>query len=228
MQTHSATLLTIPGFAELTPIEAAALLQGAREMRVPAGKQIMGKGEPASTMVVLLAGRLRVSVASLLGRELTFRLVEPVDVVGEIAMLDGNARTADVATAAASRLLVIRRDACLTAIRDHPAVALAMLRLLCARLRETSAAFERLVMQRLSARMAHLLLRLAAEYGQPGPERGVVLPMRMSQSEIGSLVAATREAVNKQLRLWRDEEVLDLSADRIVLYRPEALTAQLE
>jgi CRP-like cAMP-binding protein len=99
MQTHSATLLTIPGFAELTPIEAAALLHGAREMRVPAGKQIMGKGEPASTMVVLLAGRLRVSVASLLGRELTFRLVEPVDVVGEIAMLRAvSGRLHDIAT----------------------------------------------------------------------------------------------------------------------------------
>ena len=113
MQTHSATLLTIPGFAELTSIEAAALLQGAREMRVPAGKQIMGKGEPASTMVVLLAGRLRVSVASLLGRELILLSRSPcVSIKNSLSRRSRNARnmTGVIARPAKSLAAISRSD----------------------------------------------------------------------------------------------------------------------
>lgn len=221
-------LQAIPELSSLSAVETAALLQGARERRVSAGTQIMGKGEQADSMVVLLSGRLRVSSASLLGRELTFRLIEPINLVGELAVLDGGLRSADVTSVSASRLLVISRETCLAALRDHPGVARAMLRLLCTRLRETSAGFERLAMQRLPARMAHLLLRLAEEYGQPMPGGAVSLPMRLSQAEIGTLVAATREAVNKQLAAWRDEGLVDVSAGHIVLRRPEVLAVLVE
>jgi CRP-like cAMP-binding protein len=52
--------------------------------------------------------------------------------------------------------------------------------------------------------------------------------MRLSQSEIGTLVAATREAVNKQLRYWRDEGVLDLVGGQIVLLRTDVLLNLVE
>lgn len=224
----AAPLLSIPAFATLGSVEVAALLRGAREARLPAGVQVMRKGEPADSLMVLLEGRLRVSAVSLEGRALTFRLVEPVEVVGEIAALDGLPRSADVATVTPVRLLVIPRDACLAAVRAYPGVAEAMLVLLCTRLRETTNGLERLAMQRLPARMAHLLLRLATDYGRPAPRGGVALPMRLSQAEIGTLVNATREAVNKQLSQWREEAVLEMRGGHIVLTRPEALLALLE
>jgi CRP-like cAMP-binding protein len=223
-----APLLSIPAFAALTPEELAALTHGARDTRLPAGVQVMGKGEPGSSMMVLIEGRLRVSAVSLEGRALTFRLVEPVEVVGEIAALDGRPRSADVTTVTPARLLVIPREACLAAVRTHPGVAKALLVLLCTRLRETTNGLERLAMQRLPARMAHLLLRLAADYGRPAPQGGITLPMRLSQAEIGTLVHATREAVNKQLSQWRDEAVLEVRGGQIVLTRPQALVALLE
>jgi CRP-like cAMP-binding protein len=217
----------MPSFAKLKQLELKALLSGARERQANANEQVIGRGESSNEMLVLLSGRLRVSVASHDGRELTFRLVEPVDIVGEIAALDGRPRTADVTAVLPSRLLVIRRDACLAAMREHPALVEALIGLLCTRIRETSAGLERLAMQRLSSRMAHLLLRLAADYGQPMQD-GVRLPMRLSQSEIGTLVAATREAVNKQLRYWRDEGVLDLVGGQIVLLRTDVLLNLVE
>ena len=184
----------------------------------------------AKTVMAVSSARFlanRRASVSIDGKALTFRLVEPVEVVGEIAVLDGKLRTADVATVVASRVLILQRDVCLAAVREHPGIAQAMLRLLCTRLRDTTAGFERLAVQRLPARIAHLLLQLAASYGQPTPNGSVALPMRLSQSEIGTLVAATREAVNKQLRSWRDEKVLDIEAGHIVLHRPEVLSALL-
>jgi CRP-like cAMP-binding protein len=218
-----AALRAMPALSKLALPECTALCLGAREIRVAAGQAVMRKGDPADAIMVLLQGRLRVSAVSVDGRAITFRLVEPVEMVGEIGVLDGRPRTADVAAVVASRLLVLRRESCVDAIAAHPAIAQAMLQLMCMRLRETSDGLERVATQRLPARIAQLLLRLAAEYGRPTPGGGVKLPMRLSQSEIGTLVAATREAVNKQLRLWRDDGLLTIESGHVVLLRPALL-----
>ncbi len=221
-------LAAIAVFGALTEVERAALTQHSRMLRVPAGHPVMKKGEPAESMMVLLEGRLRVGTVSLEGRAFTFRIVEPVQLLGEIGVLDGGPRSADVTSMTPSRLLVLRRRDCLDAIERHPAVARAMILLLCGRLRDTSLGLEQVATQRLPARMAALLLRLAADYGRPTAGGGVQLPMRLSQGEIGTLVAATREAVNKQLMQFRDEGLLALAAGRIEISRPEALAALLE
>jgi len=218
-------LLAMPAFAGLKPASLDALARGSREIRLAAGHDVMRKGDPADCIMLLLAGRLRVSAVSIDGRAVTFRLVEPVEMVGEIGVLDGRPRTADVTTVIASRLLILTREACLGAITTHPDVAQAMVHLLCMRLRDTTDGFERVATQRLPARIAQLLLRLATAYGRPTPDGGVLLPMRLSQTEIGTLVAATREAVNKQLRLWRDEGLLTVTAGQVVLLQPERLAA---
>jgi CRP-like cAMP-binding protein len=221
-------LSRFPAFRALGQAECAALLAGAREIVVPPGALVMAKGEAADRLALLLEGRLKVSAASVDGRMMTFRLVEPPDLVGEVAVLDGGVRSADVSAVLRSRLLLIPAADCRAAVRAFPAVAEAMLRLLCARLRDTSDGLERLATQRLPVRLAHLLLRLGREFGRPGADGAVQLPMRLSQEEVGAMVAATREAVNKQLRQWQAEGLLDIAGGRVVLRRPAALAALLE
>jgi CRP-like cAMP-binding protein len=221
-------LSAVPVFHGLGAEALAALTRQARTLRVPAGQELMKKGEPAESIMVLLDGRLRISAVSLEGRAFTFRILEPVQILGEIGVLDGGPRSADVTAMTPARLLVLRRRDCLDAVEHHPEVARAMIRLLCGRLRDTSLGLEQVATQRLSARMAALLLRLGAEYGRQAPGGAIQLPMRLSQSEIGTLVAATREAVNKQFMQWRDEGLLVLAAGRIEIRRPEALAALLE
>ena len=221
-------LSRFPAFEALGSAERAALLAGAKEMVAPPGAMLMRKGEAADRLALLLDGRLKVSAAAIDGRMMTFRLVEPPELVGEVAVLDGGLRSADVSAVLRSRLLLLPAASCRAAVRNFPAVAEAMLRLLCARLRDTSDGLERLATQRLPVRLAHLLLRLGREFGRPGLGGAVQLPMRLSQEELGALVAATREAVNKQLRQWQAEGLLDMTAGRLVLRRPAALAALLE
>ncbi len=221
-------LSRFPAFATLGPAERAALLAGAKEVVAPPGTVLMRKGEAADRLALLLEGRLKVSAASVEGRLMTFRLVEPPDLVGEVAVLDGGLRSADVSAVLRSRLLLLPAAGCRAAVRAFPAVAEAMLRLVCSRLRDTSDGLERLATQRLPVRLAHLLLRLGREFGRPSAGGAVQLPMRLSQEELGAMVAATREAVNKQLRQWQGEGLLDLAGGRLVLRRPAALAALLD
>ena len=218
----------IPFLREVPEAIRRDLLESGRLTTAEPGQEIIRHGDPAGDLIILVEGRLRVSVVSLSGRELIFRLVDPVQPVGEVAALDGGLRTANVVAATHCLMLVLPRLHCLRMIGAHPALAMAMLSLLCARLRETSLGLERAAIQRLPSRMAHLLLKLADEYGRPGPDGSVILPMRLSQGEMASLVAATREAVNKQLADWREAGVLGIERGHFLIHRPGALAEACE
>ncbi|MBX9752101.1 MAG: Crp/Fnr family transcriptional regulator [Roseococcus sp.] len=205
----------------------AAFLAGGRLIEVLAGTQIMRQGEPAGALLVLLEGRLRVSVMSLAGRELTFRMLGPVQPVGEVAMLDGGPRTADVLAVSTCRLLMLPREHCQEMMTRHASLGLALIRVLCERLRDTSLGLERVATQRLASRMAHLFLKLAGDYGRARPD-GLLVPMRLSQGEIAAMVAGTREAVNKQLAEWRQAGVLAMDRGQVIIRDAAALSAACE
>ncbi|WP_439595502.1 Crp/Fnr family transcriptional regulator [Falsiroseomonas sp.] len=215
----------MPEFRDLPEAALHRLARGATTLRLAEDASLIRRGDPSDALFVLLQGRLRVSAASVEGRMVTFRLVEPVDLVGEIGVLDSGPRTADVEAVAPCLLVRLPREAVLAALREEPALASAMLRLLCRRLRETSTGLEQLATLRLPARLAAVLLRLAGGYGRPAPGGGVLLPMRLSQSDLSMLAAATREAVNKQLAAWRAEGLVELRAGQMVLRDPAALGA---
>ncbi|MBY0336463.1 MAG: cyclic nucleotide-binding domain-containing protein, partial [Acetobacteraceae bacterium] len=107
----AAALRRLPGFGDLEAEDLASLTEGASPLRAAPGQTLMRRGDPGGNLMVLLEGRLRVSTVSAEGRPLAFRLVEPVECVGEIGCLDGQPRTADVAVLAPSRLLVLPRGA---------------------------------------------------------------------------------------------------------------------
>lgn len=217
----------IPFLRDVPEGPCAAFLAGGRMIEVMAGSQLMRQGEPAGPLLILLEGRLRVSVMSLSGRELTFRVIAPVQPVGEVAMLDGGPRTADVLAVSTCRLLLLPRDHCQATMARYPSLGQALIRVLCERLRDTSLGLERVATQRLASRMAYLFLKLAGDYGRPRPD-GVVVPMRLSQGEIAAMVAGTREAVNKQLAEWRQTGVLAMDRGQVVIRDAAALSAACE
>ena len=67
-----------------------------------------------------------------------------------------------------------------------------------------------------------MLLKLAEDYGRPGAD-GTRIDLKLSQRDLSNLVASSRESVNKQLRLWREQGLVDLEDGFVVLRRPVAL-----
>jgi CRP-like cAMP-binding protein len=88
--------------------------------------------------------------------------------------------------------------------------------------RATSDFIERLAFQNLPARLAHLLLHLAATQGSTTPA-GIRITCKLSQQEIGNLIATSRESVNKQLQAWQAEGWLTIEHGHITLLQPAAL-----
>ena len=219
-------LAATPLFAILGREELTALADLAGERRVARDTVVMHRGDPDCALLVLVLGRLRAGAVSIEGREVTIGLMEPGAVLGEVALLDGRPRSLDVVAMTDSLLLSVERRDFLPFLRARPDLMLRLMELLCDRLRRNSTAYEDLALAPLAVRLARLLLSLADVHGAPTPD-GVQIRLALSQRDMATQIAATRERVNKQLRQWHEAGVLGDRDGRLVLRQPAALRALL-
>lgn len=216
-----------PFFQVMRPAELDQILGFATERRFPRGATIFQKGDAGSSVMAVLSGRVRVSAVSLEGKEVTLNVIDPGEIFGEIALLDGKPRSADATAIEATRLLVVERRHFLPFMAGNDDLALRVIGVLCERLRRTSLALEEIALFDLPARLARLLLKLAQDYGRPSAA-GTRIDVKLSQRDLSNLVASSRESVNKQLRAWKEDGVTDLQDGYLVLRRPADLQLLVE
>jgi CRP-like cAMP-binding protein len=221
-----AALLASPLFEAMQPGEVDTVLQMATERQVRRGQTIFQKGDEGSSMMAVLQGRVRISAVSADGKEVTLNVINHGDVFGEIALLDGKPRSADAVAIEDTLLLVLERRLVLPFLKASPDLMLRLLAVMCDRLRRTSVALEEIALFDLPVRLARVLGQLADDYGRPAPT-GTRIDFRLSQRDLSTLVASSRESVNKQLRAWQKDGLLDLDGGYIVLRRPGELKEML-
>ena len=187
---------------------------------------IFRKGDKGHYMMLILEGRVRISVSSADGKEIILNLLEPGEILGEMALIDGEARCADAITESASttRLLLIYRDDFLIYLKKRPGVAIEFLKVLCKKLRQTSDLAESISLLSISCRLARLLIRFADHHGQQTTQ-GIHIHLKMSQQEIGYLISATRESVNINLRKWETQGLIVLNPHAITIIDRDTLNS---
>lgn len=216
-----------PLFRDLPPEAMTALLAHARVERRKARSVIFRQDSPGYGLMAVLSGRVRISSRAPNGREIVLNIINPGEVFGEIALLDGGQRTADATAMSACELLIIDRRDFVPFLRDHPDVAIHLLAVLCDRLRRTSEQVQDLLFLDVRSRLAKTLLRLAHTHGQPTAE-GPRIDLKFSQRELGGLVGLTRESINKQLRDWQKRGVINVRDGMITLSNSAALQDESE
>ena len=135
-------LLSSALFEAMQPDELDQVLALSSERRVPRGAPLFQKGDAGSSMMAVLAGRVRVSSVSAEGKEITLNVINPGEVFGEIALLDGKPRSADCSAIEETVLLVLERRNFLPFLRRNEDLYLRLLAVLCEKLRRTSMALE--------------------------------------------------------------------------------------
>lgn len=201
----------------------AAIARAFRPARFDAGQLIFARGDPGDFLLVISSGRVRLSVMSDEGRELSVRHAVRGDVIGEIAVLDGRSRSADAsALTAVSSLMLFRADFH-ALMHAFPALSTRLIEFLCARLRSTTDQLEAIALHPIEARLARfLLVALGGRKAEPG--KRVPLELGFSQSELAQLLGASRPKVNGALSLLEDLGAVKRTADR--LFCDPALLAQ--
>jgi CRP-like cAMP-binding protein len=206
----------------LAPREIDALVGLTATKRLRAGEVLCHKGAPGTTAYAVVSGRLRVTASGDDGREVVMRILDPGEVLGEIALLDGGPRSVTVDALEPAELLVLQRRDFLPFLAQRPAVAVKMLAKLGTLIRTLTEQLEDSMFLDIRARLAKKLLALAASYGSRVPG-GTRIELRMSQSDLASMIGATRESVNKHLRAWTREGVLRSEKGYVTLLREDRL-----
>lgn len=188
--------------------------------RLPAGTLLFQQGEEGDALYGIAEGLIRIWVSGEGGKELTIGLLEPGDVFGEIALLDGLPRSASVEAVEDSLLVMVRREAFLPLLLAETGLARHVIELLCERLRESTKRASEFAFLTLPARLALKLQALAIAYGHDEADGTVRIALKLSQGDLAQMLGVTREAVNKQLKVWghdglvRHEHGQFLIADR--------------
>lgn len=221
-----ATLRRVPFLAILPESEIAWLAERMRPRQYRAGTTIFHRDDPGSTLHVINSGLVKLVLASPEGREVTVGILDAGDFFGELALLDGGARSASAVALEAVETLTLDREPFIAMLERHPQVATALLGVLGDRLRRTDELIQDILFLDLPGRLAKQLLALADERGVATPA-GIKIDLRLSQSELAGIIGATRESVNRCLNAYADRGILDLDRDTITLRAPEVLRARI-
>ena len=221
-------LRTHPFFSALAEQEVQHLLKHSRTRRVAAGQVIFHREGPGDGLYGVLSGRVAFTVDSAEGKELILNILGPGEFFGEIALLDGKGRTAAAVARDNCQLLFIDRSEFFAFVSHRPEMMLAIIAMLCARLRRATDYIENSAFLNFSTRLAKQLLELLAEPGRD-PGRGEqATALNVSQVELASMLGVSRELVNAQLVAWSDAGIITQGRGRLVVQNRGILERMVE
>jgi CRP-like cAMP-binding protein len=204
-------------FPLLDPDARARFVSAARPRAWRAGATIFVVDDPGSSMMLVRSGTVRISYPTPDGRAFLLAELGPGDVFGEIALLDGGARSADATAATDCTLLVFERRDFLPMLEGNWRLTEAVLQVICGRLRRADAHIADLAFSDLPVRLAKALLSRAREDARGRSQ------VTDSQSTLAAMVGSSREAVNRCLRKWQDAGLVAIADGRITVQDPDAL-----
>lgn len=170
------------------------------------GAVLFQRGDSGDYMLVLMSGRVRLSVSTPMGKELVLRHIGPGEVLGEFSLIDGEARSADAMVVEPCLAVVLHRDRFLQVADLYPQLGLALARHLCRQLRSTNYQMESIALYDLRSRLARFLLFALRDEARTGRAR---LRMELNQSELALLLGASRPRINQVLQSMLAEGLLE-------------------
>ena len=188
---------------------------------IASGTMLFAKGDPGAELFAVVRGTVKITVPSTDGREAFITLLHRGEIFGEIALLDGQPRTADAVAMTDCDLMVIDRRDFLALVDSEPKVATKLIALLCARLRTADARIEETAFLNLPTRLARLLVQLLEEDATAAANKKLAI----TQQKISDMLGTSRESVNKHLQVWVERKVIQIKRGAIVVLAPQALAA---
>jgi CRP-like cAMP-binding protein len=202
----------IPLFTGLSVQDRQQLAQLLRIQKVRAGEVLFRKGSEGTTLYIIQEGVVKIVLPSRLGDEMILTIFSEGDFFGEMALLDGKPRSADAIAVEPSRLLLLNRSDFLHFLTRNESAIIAIFSALSARLRKTDDLLEDASFLNIPARFAKKLIELGETFGKRSGDT-MEISMRLTQKDLADMVGATRESINKELRVLREKGIVSLSGN---------------
>jgi len=219
-------LRQVPLFHSLRSGDIELLSSSIRIQSLKKGEVLFRKGSEGTVLYIIKKGRIKIVLPSRAGDEVILVIFSETDFFGEMALLDSISRSADAIALEACELLVLSGSDFLTFLMKNKSAIQAVLASLSMRLRKTDDHLEDTCFLNISARFAKKLIELAETYN-PGDSNGLLIDLDLTQSDLASMIGATRESVNKELRLLREKGLITTRGNRIQITNVERLKRRI-
>lgn len=211
-------------FRDLTPPQLQELSETLHRRTFPADTVLMNVEQPGEVVYFIRSGTVKVHVEQEDGRDVIISILGPGECVGEMSPLDQRGRSASVVTIEESELLWLDRESFRRLLLTIPALAYNLACVLSARLRLANDQIQALCALEVENRIARQVLAFGQRYGQRLANGDLLIPIRLTQSDIAAMTGASREHTNKILVSYRERGYI--SADRqhhLTIHNWEAL-----
>jgi CRP/FNR family transcriptional regulator len=215
-------LRSVPLFADLEEGELERFSHVAVPRSFPAGTRVFHEGDSSDACYIVSEGSFRVTREHSDGRAITLATLGPGEIFGELAMLDGDKRSASAESITDGTLLALPANDVRSLLARNPEIALKLVAGLVRRLRAANARLSRQSFQTVPSRVAGILLQLSRDsQGEDGEE--VEVTIRMNQTDLAQLAGTSRESVSRFLAELERAGVVRSGRGRVTVLQPGKL-----
>jgi CRP/FNR family transcriptional regulator, cyclic AMP receptor protein len=226
--THPEILLKqVPMFRSLKPEDIQRIAAFLQRHVLRKGDVLFRNGEEGHSLYMIIAGKIKIVRQSRDGDEMILAMLSAGDFCGEMALLDGLSRSADAVAVEETHVYGLNRKDFLAYVMNNETAVKAVLSALSKRLRRADDFLEDIFFLNVAARLAKKLIELATSNGFQEGESGPI-KLNISQKDLAGMIGATRESVNKELRVLREKNLISLSGRTILIHNMEALRQRIK
>lgn len=215
-------LRSVPLFADLEEGELERFSHVAVPRSFPAGTRVFHEGDSSDACYIVSEGNFRVTREHSDGRAITLATLGPGEIFGELAMLDGDKRSASAESITDGTLLALPANDVRSLLARNPEIALKLVAGLVRRLRAANARLSRQSFQTVPSRVAGILLQLSRD-GQGDDGEEVEITIRMNQTDLAQLAGTSRESVSRFLAELERAGVVRSGRGRVTVLQPGKL-----
>ena len=216
-------LRSVPLFADLEEGELERFSHVAVPRSFPAGTRVFHEGDSSDACYIVSEGSFRVTREHSDGRAITLATLGPGEIFGELAMLDGDKRSASAESITDGTLLALPANDVRSLLARNPEIALKLVAGLVRRLRAANARLSRQSFQTVPSRVAGILLQLSRDSQPADGEGEVEVTIRMNQTDLAQLAGTSRESVSRFLAELERAGVVRSGRGRVTVLQPGKL-----
>jgi CRP-like cAMP-binding protein len=175
---------------------------------------ILMENEVGTALFVIVTGKVKVARTSGDGREVILTILSESDFFGEMAILDGQTRSATVVAIEDSELFLIQRNDFINLLKEFPEVAISLLQELTKRLRSADAKIKALSLKDAEGKVATVLLQLADDVGKikQGKVEIEKLPL---QQDLANMAGTSRETISRTIHSFAKKGLVELDGNKL-------------
>ena len=214
-------LRNVPIFTELTDSDLTKIASKMVPRVYEKGQMILLEESMGETFFIITQGAVKVTRLSADGREVILAILGESDFFGEMSLLDGEGRSANIVANEDAKVLTLSRNDFLDCLESYPKIAIALLEELATRLRKSDQQIESLSLSDSEHRIGITLIRLAGELGTI--KQGHVTVKNLPyQQDIANMAGTSRETVSRTLKLLEDKKLVRRENRNLTIYNYDA------